>query len=466
MASYAVRTDDLGRVIQQMAAQAPSGAAFDYDERLAEALRSRELRHLRWFFYCDNDAGNTIRIYDRVFGENYRHLFKEPKTCVVLRGHGLGTETEAPKREVLQLFEEQEKLPRQVSTNSAERTLQWFAQRNTADAHTTSPAPARVQPQRVGQDADAESERYAALVKQTNLDPAFFARLESLLLRHRQIVLEGPPGAGKTFVAEAFGRWWTTGAAGAATGSGFELIQFHEAYGYEDFVQGIRPVLIEAGQDLRGGAPTGVGYQSVPGVFYTLCERARAHPEARFVLLIDEINRGKASRIFGELLYLLEYRGEDKTVRLASGEMFWVPDNVFLLGTMNTADRSIALVDYALRRRFRFVPLRPFVRTGANPDGDAPVLRRWLGARRITNADGIVRLFCRLNARVAEQSEHLVVGHSHFMPADLPTGQAYPRERLDEIWEYSVLPLLAEYWPHLPSTEIEAQYGLGALLDD
>src|SRR5205823_4473189 len=122
-------------------------------------------------------------------------------------------------------------------------------------------------------------------------------------------------------------------------------------------------------------------YRNCGGIFYEFCTAAAKAPDARFVLIIDEINRGKASRIFGELLYLLEYR--DQKIQIASGEMFEVPKNVYLIGTMNTADRSIALVDYALRRRFKFVGLRPY------ENGDAPVLRRWLKAKSISNADQI-----------------------------------------------------------------------------
>jgi len=175
-------------------------------------------------------------------------------------------------------------------------------------------------------------------------------------------------------------------------------------------------------------------------------------------------NRGKASRIFGELLYLLEYR--DEKIKLASGEMFEVPKNVYLIGTMNTADRSIALVDYALRRRFKFVGLQPY-KNGDPPD--APVLRSWLGAKMIKNVDHIVKLFCKLNERVAKVSPHFVVGHSYFMAPRLQgrtqneAPEDFPDDLLEEIWDFSILPLLSEYEPHLSQEKLTENYGLKAL---
>jgi 5-methylcytosine-specific restriction enzyme B len=291
-------------------------------------------------------------------------------------------------------------------------------------------------------------------VDQTFLDHTFFKQLERLLDEQRQVILEGLPGAGKTFVARNFARWWTDPReSGALEGSVWSIVQFHESYGYEDFFQGIRPQLLNASGEVIESSDfvTPVDkmvYRNCAGIFHEFCKDAAKaeNKDQRFVLVIDEINRGKASRIFGELLYVLEYRQEK--IKLASGEMFEVPKNVYLIGTMNTADRSIALVDYALRRRFKFVGLRPY------ENQDAPVLRRWLRAKSIINADHIVKLFCKLNELTSAVSPHFIVGHSYFMPQRLmrrtqdSTPEAFTENSLEEIWEFSILPLLSEFEPH------------------
>jgi 5-methylcytosine-specific restriction enzyme B len=160
-----------------------------------------------------------------------------------------------------------------------------------------------------------------------------------LLLDSHQVVFQGPPGTGKTFIARKLA------AAVAGHADRVELVQFHPSYAYEDFVEGYRP--------------TGVGAFGLrDGPVKRLASRASASPNQRYVLLIDEINRGNLAKVFGELYYLLEYRDEAITLQY-SQEPFRLPANIFIIGTMNTADRSIALLDMALRRRFRFVDLLP-----------------------------------------------------------------------------------------------------------
>ena len=260
-------------------------------------------------------------------------------------------------------------------------------------------------------------------------------------------------------MAREFANWWTSAEADAEPGSAWEIVQLHESYGYEDFFQGIRPVLLDHdGEEIAPQNTTTpvaqLVYKYSDGIFRRLCKNAETNPEARFILIIDEINRGKTSRIFGELLYLLEYRDESMT--LASGERFRVPKNVYIVGTMNTADRSIALVDYALRRRFRFIALKPFA-------GDrASVLASWLKDRNVMNADEIIGVYCALNRKVSDINEHLVIGHSYFMMKSLNSAEEkeFPRAQLEQIWEEAIMPLLSEYLPGRPSSELLREFGL------
>jgi len=162
--------------------------------------------------------------------------------------------------------------------------------------------------------------------------------------RKKQLIFQGPPGTGKTYLAERIARYITEQDGGHS-----ELVQFHASYAYEDFVQGIRP-LLEGRGELR--------YELAEGRFLKFCRNARTLKGKACVLVIDEINRADLARVFGALMYLLEYR--DREILLSGGGApFSIPSNVYLIGTMNTADRSIAPVDLAMRRRFRFIRLCP-----------------------------------------------------------------------------------------------------------
>jgi 5-methylcytosine-specific restriction protein B len=233
--------------------------------------------------------------------------------------------------------------------------------------------------------------------------------------RKGQAILYGPPGTGKTFLAEKLAQYLVSG------GDGFhDLVQFHPAYSYEEFIQGIRP------QTQPNGSLT---YPVLPGRFLEFCHAARLRT-GRCVLIIDEINRANLSRVFGELMYLLEYRNRD--VPLAGGGRLAIPANVYLIGTMNTADRSIALVDYALRRRFAFLPLYP------NYD----LLRRY-HQRQQTGFDptGLIKLLTRLNNQIGDP--HYAVGITFFLHPDLPA-------HLENIWRTEIEPYLEEYFYDRP----------------
>ncbi len=268
----------------------------------------------------------------------------------------------------------------------------------------------------------------ANLCRDTFLDAPFWEEVQKLLEDKQQIILYGPPGTGKTWLARQFARFWVDTAP--EPGGAWQVVQFHPSYAYEEFVEGIRPQ--------SEPAPDGrhqLTYRVRKGIFRLFCEQAKDHPNRRYVLILDEINRGELPRILGELLYLLEYR-EESVILPYSGEPFAIPDNVYLIGTMNTADRSIALVDHALRRRFHFVAVRP------SPD----VLRAYLEANGNWEMTWVARLLDEVNRRLeADGIEwHLHIGHSHFMRPDLDEAH------LQLIWEHSVRPTLEEYFYRQP----------------
>lgn len=271
------------------------------------------------------------------------------------------------------------------------------------------------------------------LIDATYLSEATLTDIVELLEEKKQLIFEGPPGSGKTWVADKVARWITGNPMAGEPNDRVEIVQFHQSYAYEDFVQGIRPVTGANGQ---------LTYEVRDGVFKQLCERAFANPDTRFVLLIDEINRGNISRIFGELLLLLEYR--ESKARLpydsSADPYLRIPENLYLIGTMNTADRSLAQIDYALRRRFYFVRFMPVV------DGHAGVLERWLETQEIDEDSRryVLRLFVALNTRISgELSDDYQIGHSYFMQDDIGI-----RSRIDRIWDRAVMPLLEEYFYH------------------
>jgi len=231
--------------------------------------------------------------------------------------------------------------------------------------------------------------------------------------RKRQAILYGPPGTGKTFLAKELARHLV------GNGDGFvDLVQFHPAYSYEDFIQGIRPQQAPDGN--------GLDYPVLSGRFLRFCREA-AQRRGICALIIDEINRANLARVFGELMYLLEYR--DDRVKLAvSGDEFAIPANVRLLGTMNTADRSIALVDHALRRRFAFVGLFPRYE----------VLTSW-HAKEGTGFDptGLIAVLKRLNHAIDDPN--YAVGISFFLVSQ-------PQRDLPSIWQMEIEPYLEEYF--------------------
>lgn len=289
----------------------------------------------------------------------------------------------------------------------------------------TPPAPARLPA--VPDEAAAE----------LHIDRAWLQTVVDLLNDRKQVVLYGPPGTGKTFVAQRLMRHLTDRSA-------VRVVQFHPSYAYEDFFEGFRPTKTGTGQ--------GVGFTLTAGPLREIASDALADPSTPHVLIIDEINRANLAKVFGELYYLLEYRGETIRLQYSPDDTFSLPPNLFLIGTMNTADRSIALVDAALRRRFAFVEMHP---------GTEPVrglLPRWLAANKKPQ-DERAALLAALNAQIGDEDRDFQIGPAYLMKPDAERDGG-----LERVWEYSILPLLEEhYYGRHSRDEVRAQFGLATL---
>ena len=242
-----------------------------------------------------------------------------------------------------------------------------------------------------------------------------------LLKTKKNIIMQGAPGVGKTFVAKRL----AYSMMGVKDAARVMLVQFHQSYSYEDFIEGYRP--------------SGAGFELVKGAFYSFCKKAADDEDNEYFFIIDEINRGNLSKIFGELFMLIESdkRG-DKLQLLYSRELFCVPANVHIIGMMNTADRSLAMLDYALRRRFAFVELYPAF--------DSDGFREYCSGLGNPRFEVLVREVEALNRAIAEDEslgEGFCIGHSYFcnMEADSCTDAA-----LASIVDYELIPMLKEYW--------------------
>jgi 5-methylcytosine-specific restriction protein B len=256
------------------------------------------------------------------------------------------------------------------------------------------------------------------------MDAERYNTLVNLLITKKNIILQGAPGVGKTFAAKRL----AFSIMGQKDTSRVMMVQFHQSYSYEDFIMGFRP--------------TKDGFELTPGPFYQFCKTAQDDDERDYFFIIDEINRGNVSKIFGELMMLIEKEKRGEKLRLLySNELFSVPKNLYIIGMMNTADRSLAIIDYALRRRFAFFELEPAF--------DSEGFKKIIQQANNPKFNALVEQIKALNDFICKDESlgsGFRIGHSY-----LCTNSEVTDEWLESVIKYELLPLLNEYWFDEPS---------------
>ena len=254
-----------------------------------------------------------------------------------------------------------------------------------------------------------------------------YDKLVKLLFYKKNIILQGAPGVGKTFLAKKL----AYSILEEKNDNYIEIIQFHQNYSYEDFIMGYKP--------------TDDGFELRNGVFYNFCKKAEKEPKKKYFFIIDEINRGNLSKIFGELMMLIESdkRGNENKLKLAyKNEYFSVPENLYIIGMMNTADRSLAMMDYALRRRFSFYEVDP----AFDKDSFKNHISKYVS---LSVANKVIDRLTELNKKIADEDNSglgkgYCVGHSYFCVK--PVDGQHENDWYDSIIDYEIAPLLYEYW--------------------
>ena len=276
------------------------------------------------------------------------------------------------------------------------------------------------------EDVEEVEKSYSSYTKEDFLNDVFmseeeYERLRSVLVFKKNIILQGAPGVGKTYTAKRL----AYSLIGEKNVDRVKMVQFHQSYSYEDFIMGFRP--------------SDIGFELRKGTFYNFCKRAELDAVNDYFFIIDEINRGNLSKIFGELFMLLENDKRGASLQLVySDEKFSIPDNLYIIGMMNTADRSLAMLDYALRRRFAFFELKP----GFETDG----FKSYQLTINNSKLNNLITCIKNLNYAIATDEslgEGFCIGHSYFCNL---TPESVNDQVISNIVEYELIPLLKEYW--------------------